>query len=625
VTNPRVVAGTWLRVCSLLRLVRRLLPALVAFACLAAAPSALAAGAPLYRDAPAGRVLLAGQWLFRADPADQGLSGGWAADTGTAGWAPVAVPNAWNATDVSDASMAGTVAWYRRDFHAPKEPAGARWLVRFESVNYRATVFLNGVEIGQHEGASIPFELELTNLQHGANHLAIRVDNRRGPTDLPPGPRGGWWNYGGLLREVYLRPVKDLDISEVVTRTAGRQELLVQAMLWNPGGGLRRGNLTTTVAGRTVDMGSVRVPSGRTRSISTRIDIPGARRWLPRKPVLYPVSVVASVRGRQVARYDLHTGLRAIAVAGDGRLTVDDRPAELRGAAVHEDNPDRGAALTPADRARQIALLRQLGATVTRAHYPLHPDFLERADRAGIFVWEQIPMYQLRESAMRNPAVQQKALDYLAATVRRDRNHPSVLAWSIGNELPATPQRGQTAYIKKAVPLVRRLDPTRPVALDLAGYPTKGYMPAYAPLDALGINDYFGWYHGPTGQILNRAALGQYLDRLHGFYPHKALFVTEFGAEANRSGASTEKGTFEFQSEFMRFHLATFSRRPFVSGAIAWILQDFRVRPGWEGGNPTPEPPYNQKGLVDQHGRRKPAFGPTARAYRKVRPLGARR
>jgi beta-glucuronidase len=610
-------------VTSLLRFVRGPVAAIIAFACLCSAGSVQAA--PLYNDGPAGRVLLAGQWHFRLDPGDQGLALGWQGDTGTAEWTPISVPNAWNATDLSDASMAGTVGWYRRAFVAPKKPARARWLVRFESVNYRATVFLNGIEIGQHEGASIPFELELANLRQGTNHLTVRVDNRRTRTDLPPGPRGGWWNYGGLLREVYLRPVDQLDITDVLTRPVGRQTLLVGATLRNPGGGLRRGTLTASVAGRTVDLGSVRVPSGRARSLYREVDIPGARRWLPKRPRLYPVRFAASIRGRTVARYDLMTGLRDVTVGGDGRLLVDGRPATLRGASVHEDNPARGAALTPADRAQQIALLRQVGATVTRAHYPLHPDFLERADKAGIFVWDQVPVYQLPESSLRDPAVQRKALDYLEATVMRDRNHPSVLAWSIGNELPATPQRGQTAYIKKAVRLVRRLDPTRPVAIDFAGYPTKGYVPAYAPLDALGVNDYFGWYPGPTGQIINRAALGQYLDRLHGFYPGKALFVTEFGAEANRRGEPSEKGTFEFQDEFMRFHLATFAKRPFVSGAIAWILQDFRVRPGWEGGNPQPEPPYNQKGLVDQDGHRKPAFGLTARILRKTRTLGARR
>jgi beta-glucuronidase len=507
----------------------------------------------------------------------------------------------------------------------PKDPAGARWLVRFESVNYRATVFLNGVQIGQHEGASIPFELELSNIQRGVNHLVIRVDNRRGPTDLPPGPRGGWWNYGGILREVYLRPVTQLDIAQLLTRTVGPRTLLVRATLWNPRGGLKRGTVTARVAGRPVPLGSVRVPSGRTRTVSQRVTIDGARAWLPRRPVLYTVSAVASIRGRPVARYTVHTGLRQIAIRSDGRLTVDGRTVKLYGAAVHEEDPGVGAALTPTDHARQISMLRALGATITRVHYPLSEDFLERADRAGIFVWEQIPVYQLTESALKDPAVRRKALDYLATVIRRDQNHPSILAWSIGNELPASPGGGQTTYIRQAVALAHRLDPTRPVALDVSGYPVKGYIHGYAPLDAIGINDYFGWYPGPFGQINNRAALGQYLDRMHRFYPRKALFITEFGAEANHSGPRDERGTYEYQDAFMRFHVATYEKRPFINGAMAWILQDFKVRPDWGGGNPQPQPPWNQKGLVDPYGKHKPAFSLTARMYHQVRPLGRSR
>jgi beta-glucuronidase len=566
-------------------------------------------------------MLLGGQWLFRADPNDEGLAGGWAAQTDTANWSPTTVPNAWNAGDDSDASMAGGVGWYRRDFRVPKSPGGTEWIVRFESVNYRATVFLNGVQIGAHEAASIPFEVPLTKLAAGVNHLVVRVDSRRGTTDIPPGPRGGWWNYGGILREVYLRPVRQLDISELLTRTTGPDELLVRATLTNPGGGLRSGTVTATVAGQPVYLGSVRVPSRASRQVSAHVRIPGARAWLPRRPVLYEVRAVATIRGSDVASYTVHTGLRRIAQRPDGHLTVNGLLTNLRGASIHEQTPARGAALLPADHARQISLLRDLGATITRSHYPLSEDFLERADRAGIFVWEEIPFYQMSESAMRDPAIRRKGLDYLANAIRRDQNHPSVIAWSIGNELPSTPGGGQRTYIHDAVALAHRLDPTRPVALAFAGYPSKNYLAAFAPLDVIGVNDYFGWYPGPLGQIVNRGALGQFLDRLHANYPHKAVVVTEFGAEANRSGPREEKGTYEFQKEFLRFHLATYAKRPWLSGAIAWLLQDFKVRPQWAGGNPQPDPPWLRKGLVDEQGRHKPAWAPTRRTFRRARPL----
>src|SRR3954452_4848739 len=327
-------------------------------------------------------------------------------------------------------------------------------------------------------------------------------------------------------------------------------------------------------------------------------------------------------RRREAGRpYRVHTGLRQLGTRPGGRMTMNGLALNLRGAAVHEQTPARGAAVLPADHAKQIARLRALGATLTRSHYPLSEGFLERADRAGIAVWEEIPFYQLPESGMRDRRIRQKGLDYLTAAIKRDENHPSVIAWSIGNELPATPQRGQRAYIRDAVALAHRLDPARPVALAVAGYPTKNYFSAYAPLDAIGINDYFGWYPGPLGQIVNPAALGQFLDRMRANYRTKALFVTEFGAEANRDGPEEEKGTYAFQQEFMRFHLATYAKRPWINGAINWVLQDFKVRPNWMGGNPLPDSPWLRKGLLAQNGNKKPAYAPTSRSYKRARPL----
>ena len=116
--------------------------------------------------------------------------------------------------------MNGYVGWYRRDFTLPAgafasyvPKADRHWIIRFESVNYRATVWLNGREIGSHAGAYLPWELDLTGLRSGVNRLVVRVDNRRTAADFPPGPGGQWWNYGGILREVYLRAVQTADLS----------------------------------------------------------------------------------------------------------------------------------------------------------------------------------------------------------------------------------------------------------------------------------------------------------------------------------------------------------------------------------------------------------------------------
>ena len=131
-------------------------------------------------------------------------------------------------TPVTSPSRAtwGSVYWYRKDFNVPSVPHGSRWILRFESVNYRATVWINGKPIGSHAGAYLPFELEAAHLKkRGTNHLVVRVDSRRGPLDVPSLAlrrdgryTGGWWNYAGILREVYLRQVKRFDFQDVLVR-----------------------------------------------------------------------------------------------------------------------------------------------------------------------------------------------------------------------------------------------------------------------------------------------------------------------------------------------------------------------------------------------------------------------
>jgi beta-glucuronidase len=179
----------------------------------------------LYKTGASGRFLMGGQWYFRADPSGNGGVSEFAANPSTAGWTPVSVPNAWNAKDYSDASFAGGVGWYRKSFHLPSAAKALSWVVRFESVNYRARIYLNGKLIGKNTGAYLPFEIRLPagDLKRGgSNLLAIRVDDRRFPTDFPPSglsttgvPTGGWWNYGGLLREVYLRKIDSIDFNTV--------------------------------------------------------------------------------------------------------------------------------------------------------------------------------------------------------------------------------------------------------------------------------------------------------------------------------------------------------------------------------------------------------------------------
>jgi beta-glucuronidase len=614
---------------------RRSLPVLLAAAALLAAAGPAAAQSTvstpsartLYKTGPTGRFLMDGQWLFKFDTHSSGPQ----LETGSAGWKAVSVPNAWNAGDNSPESFAGTVGWYRKDFRLPSKAKGATWIVRFESVNYRSKVWLNGKPIGTNRGAYLPFEMRLPNSllkRGGANRLVIRVDSRRRATDFPPSglsalgtPTGGWWNYGGLLREVYLRKVDDVDINTVAVQpqlpcATCAAKVRYKVTLRNYGGSSRRVSVTAKFGARTIALGTVGVK--RFATLDRTVSVGHPKLWSPASPNLYDASIFVRSGGALLQRYTLRTGVRSIKVVG-GKLFLNGAPMNFRGVFVHEDSIDKGFAIDNKTRDQELAWAKELGATVIRSHYPLSPYTSERMDELGLMQWSEIPVYSIKTKYLKQQLVRQLAARELESNINVNGNHPSVIVWSIGNELSARPGPVQGAYIADAARRAKALDPTRPVGLAVAGYPSAGCQPEYGPLDVIGVNDYFGWYPGPNGQIADRSALSDYLDGVRKCYPNKAIVVSEFGAEANRDGPVEEKGTYQFQSDFVNYHLGVFATKPWLSGAIYFALQEFRVRPDWDGGNPRPQPPIHQKGLIAFDGTKKPAFFDVQRSYRATK------
>ncbi|HLH66120.1 MAG TPA: glycoside hydrolase family 2 TIM barrel-domain containing protein [Solirubrobacteraceae bacterium] len=570
----------------------------------------------LYVDGPSDRWLLGGTWLYRADPTDSGIADGWWRDSSsTVGWAPVTVPNSYNAGDLSDASMAGSVGWYRRDFTLPPGafpswlPRRYRsWIVRFESVNYRATVWLNGRLLGTHAGAYLPFELPLRGVRPGVNRLVVRVDDRRGPGDLPPGPSGGWWNYGGINQEVYLRAIAAVDMSPVIVRpllpcptcAATVQE---QVTVRNWTGAAQTVTLRGTYGSAAIAFGSRTIPPEGTWVADASVRIAHPRLWAPGSPSLYPARLVVSdARGRALERYVTYSGIRSIRVTSDGELLLNGRRLDLRGFDLHEQSIQTGDALSPAQLAALIGWVRELGGDIIRAHYPLNPQIEQMADRDGILLWSEVPVYQTSSSYLARPWWLRAAHRLLADNIITNENHPSILLWSIGNELPTPPGGAEAQYIAGAVALAHRLDPTRPVAMAISDWPGVPCQQAYAPLDVIGFNDYFGWFDAGGGATDDPDALSPFLDSLHACYPTKALMISEFGFGASQNGPVEQRGTYQYQAAQAAFHLGVFASKPYISGAMWFALQDFASRPGWDGGDPFGTPPIVDKGAIDLYG-----------------------
>jgi Glycosyl hydrolases family 2, TIM barrel domain/Glycosyl hydrolases family 2, sugar binding domain/Glycosyl hydrolases family 2 len=594
----------------------------------------------LYQDGPTNRYLLGGTWLYRADQADAGVAQGWWQDQESSdGWSRVSVPNSYDAGNFSRQSYAGYVGWYRRDFTLPANafpayvPAGGRhWVVRFESVVYSATVWLNGRRIGSHAGGYLPWELQLRGLRRGVNRLIVRVDNRTGPAALPPGPGSAWWNFGGLQREVYLRAVAEADFEHVLIRPRVRcvvgcaAKIEEQATIRNATSTAETVRLHGSYGGVPVDFGGARLAPHATWTARASVTIRRPRLWSPASPTLYRAALsLTDARGRALGGYLDYSGIRSIVVR-HGRLELNGHRLDLRGVDLQEQAISSGAALNTEQTAQLLSWVRALGATIVRTHYPVGPEMEELADREGILIWSEIPAWGVRSRYFSQPGWSAHAREVLRENVLDNENHPAILLWSIANEPSQRPPPAEAAYIRSAVRLVHRLDPTRPAAMAIMGIPGLVCDPAYGPLDVLGANEYFGLFDEAGGLTDERDALGPFLDQFRACHPRQALMVTEFGFDGDRSGPVEEYGTYEFQVNMLAYHLAVFASKPWLSGAILQTLQDFVAFPGYNGADPWPDPPVNQKGLLDMSGQEKPAFPTVSSIYRstqQVEPLSA--
>ena len=604
-------------------------------------------GKPLIREGQLGRQLFGGTWYFRLDDTQVGDDERWYAQEDLVGWSAITVPHNWNKDDL--ALNKSSVGWYRKEFTLPaapkKEAKNQLWKVRFEGSNYRTALYLNGKKIGGQIGY-FPFEADLSGLRKGRNTLVAQVSSLRSNTDLThwrPAAfngfgSGGWWNFGGLLREVYARKVDTIDIEDVhVLPRLGRKlrgpaKVEVRVKLRNVTKRDRDVTLALTVGRERYVFDPQEVSADARREVELEFEIEKPTLWQPGRPYLYDTTVGALVEGERKAGYRLSFGVKKLEVRRGGTLLLNGKRLNLRGASVHEDDREEGGALSQGTRNLLIGRLKNLGATVTRSHYPLHPAFIEALDRAGILYWVQAPIYQLPNAfwGRVNGAATRAAL----LTVRNNLNHPSVFTWSLVNE-PASSRgelgligAGLESYIKSASTAVRELDDTRLVAIDRhsrIGEPLTAA--SYRYLDVLGVNEYFGWYDsivaGQKRPPSTVQELPAYLDQVHAANPDLPLVITEFGAEASRRGPVEQPGSEEFQRKFVTDHIAVHASKPYVYGSIHWALRDFRVDPTWQGGAPLDwaTPPWHNKSVVNEDNGRKLAYFELRRLFRKTKPL----
>ena len=549
------------------------------------------------------RLDLSGIWDFQTDPAGLGEAVGW--PLGLTDSRPLAVPGSWNEQYADLYGYLGP-AWYVRTFSVPAGWKGQRVFIRVGSANYAAAAWVNGRVVGTHEGGHLPFEWEITAKLdwNGPNTLAIRVENELNAVRVPAGkdansPMAGFmagypatsfdfYPYAGLHRPVVLYSVPPLSIQDITVKTTIEGARGIVQLDVRQSGVSGRGRVKLIGNGQSYEAALI-FSGGTARGV---LSIDGARLWSPEDPFLYEASLTLfGPDGSEMDRYQLPVGVRTVQATPEA-LLINGKPVFLKGFGRHEDFYASGRGLNLPLLVKDYGLLKWVGANSYRtSHYPYSEEEMMMADRQGMLIIAEIPAVGLQfEDGADNVRVRlETSQRMLRELVARDKNHPSVIMWSVANE-PMPPNRLQhfrgggepspldeigRDFLKALIDLAHELDATRPATLvGVMGGPLEWLDLA----DVVCINRYYGWYVQAGQPELGAQILEQELDQLHADL-NKPIIITEFGADtvAGLHTLPAKMWSEEYQVEFLKGYLDVTDRKPFVAGLHVWNFADFQA------------------------------------------------
>ncbi len=517
-------------------------------------------------------------------------------------------PGDWNTQKEKLLFYEGPI-WYEKSF-SYKKREHSRTFVYLGAVNYFARVYLNGEKLGEHEGGYTPFEFEVTGkLKDGDNFLVVEANNTRRP-DAVPALHTDWWNYGGITRDVLLVETPQTFIRDYWIQTAKGSQDQIAGWVQLDGDHLAGQQIVLEIPEAHVKQAATTDAAGR-----AQFKFPASLQlWSPENPKLYDVSI--SSDGDTV--HD-QIGFRTIETRGT-QILLNDKPIFLRGISIHEEAPIRGGRAYSAEDAQTLfGWAKDLGCNFVRlAHYPHNEKEIRAADRMGLLVWSEIPVYW--DIDWKNPATLANAGNQLRESIARDHNRASIVLWSMSNETPVAPDR--TLFLQSLADEARQLDSTRLITSALNHVDDDGpdrhvlNDPAGKFLDVLGLNEYYGWYVGRAEDADRQQWLSKY---------DKPIIVSEFGAgaSAGRHGDATARWTEEYQANLFVHQLNMVGKIPGLAGLSPWLLMDFRSprRP-----LPGIQDYFNRKGLISNMGQRKQAFFVLQKYYREKKegePIGS--
>ena len=501
------------------------------------------------------------------------------------------IPSDWNTQNEQLLFYEGTI-WFKKSFNYTKNE-NKKLILYFGAINYESIIYINGILIGKHIGGFTPFNFDITSkIKNGENFIILKIDNKRKKENIPT-LIFDWWNYGGITRDVYLIETNPIYIQNYHFLLNKQNKKQIDIKI----------ELNTNVTNKLIEISIPELDIKKSfhirnkKLIYEKIEINDLILWTPENPKLY--SIIIKFNKEEIID---RIGFRTIVVENK-KILLNGNPIFLRGISLHDEKPNDGGGriTTLKDVKILLSWVKELGCNFVRlAHYPHNEYMIREAEKEGILVWSEIPIYW--SISWNNQITFNNALRQLNDMILRDINRANVIIWSIANETPQGKERD--LFLTNLINYARTLDNTRLItmAIEVASTCedklTNILNDTMAnKVDIISINEYIGWYRDINS-----------IDKMKWVIPYnKPVIISEFGAGAKYGyhGTLKQRWTEEFQDNVYINNLEMIEAIDGLVGISPWILKDFRSPRRVLNGI---QDFYNRKGLVSEKGERKKAF-----------------
>ncbi|GAL90235.1 beta-galactosidase [Jejuia pallidilutea] len=544
-----------------------------------------------------------------------------------ASWQDINLPHTWNALDATDVTPGyrRSAGWYKKELNIPTVASNQIYQLYFEGVNITSEVYVNGKNVGGHIGGYIGFNIDITDaISQGNNTILVRVDNGNNP-EVIPSQKSDFFIFGGITRDVWLEtfPKEHLSNLKVSTPNVTNNNANLLATLT-----INNLSDNSTIKAILIDKNGTEIQSQKLENINSNLeisfnDLKDIKLWDTDNPYLYTLKVQLLQNDTTIDEISESIGFRWFEFKDYGAFYLNGKRLLLRGTHRHEEHAGVGAAMSNAQHRADMELIKDMGANFVRlAHYPQDPEVYKACNELGLLVWDELPWCR---GGLGNETWKKNTKTMLKEIIHQNYNHPSIILWSLGNEIYWLPdfENGDdraaiNTYLKELNDYAHELDPSRKTAI-------RKYYEGADIVDVFSPSIWSGWYSG------SYKSYQKAIDTYKKEYPH--FLHTEYGGSSHL-GRHTENpitGEGKIQADgweeaivqtdvaniaqigdwsenyivdLFDWHLRISENDSTFVGNAQWAFKDF--------GTPLrPEnaiPYMNQKGLVDRAGNPKDAF-----------------